>query len=56
MIKKMDTVFIHIQMAGATRVNGKMENNMEKVFLLVLRAYLEKVNGKKANVYTGKMK
>ena len=30
MIKKTDMEFTPIQMVGATRANGAMENNMEK--------------------------
>ena len=49
-------VFIHILTEGVIKVNGKMANNMVRVFLLAQKVYLVKVNGKKESVSTGKTK
>ena len=46
MTKKMATVCIRTQMAVAIKASGKTENNMVKDYLLVLKEYQEKVNGK----------
>ena len=56
MIKKKDMVSIPIRIEDATKDNGRMVNSMEKGCLLVLKAYLEKANGRMARDYIGQMK
>ena len=56
MTKKMVMVFILIQMAGATKVNGAMASNTAKVCLSALKVYLAKENGKTGKDCIGKMK
>lgn len=55
-IRKKDMEFTPILTGAATEVIGKMENNMEKVYLSVQKESQEKVSGKMENDYIGKMK
>ena len=55
-IRKKDMEFTPILTGAATEVIGKMENNMEKVYLSVQKESQEKASGKMENDYIGKMK
>ena len=48
--------FINTLTADAIKVNGRMESSMVKELLSALKAYLERVNGNKENVFIGSMK
>jgi len=55
MIKKMAMVFTHIQTEDHIRDIGKMENNMVKVYLLILMGVKSKEYGREVNEYNGLM-
>lgn len=55
-IRKKDMEFTPILTGAATEVIGKMENNMEKVYLSVQKESQERASGKMENDYIGKMK
>jgi hypothetical protein len=55
-IRKKDMEFTPILTGAATEVIGKMENNMEKVYLSVQKESQERASGKMENDYIGQMK
>jgi len=53
MIKNMDMENLYGQMDVYIKVNGKMENNMVKVYILIKMVLKEKENGKKEKELNG---